>query len=101
VLLWKDVGEVTEEGEYSLVMPFVACVSKGGPYDDDAFVAGYQAALLSGQLKMGSAIGAKHFETVAYSGLSEQLDLIAMQWGYSVEAIPEGEWTTYRFTLIQ
>jgi len=88
-----------DEVEYGLVMPFVACVSKGGPYDDESFVAGYQAALISGQLRMGSGIGAKRFETMAYSELAEQIDLIAMQWGYSVEANVDGPWTTYRFTL--
>jgi hypothetical protein len=67
-----------DEFGYDLVMPFLPVRSKGGPHDDDAYVAGYEMGLLDAQLSrstfdQGRAI---HGEN------REQADLIAMRHGY-------------------
>lgn len=81
-----------DDGEfrYDLVMPFLPVISNGGPYDDDAFVAGYEMGLLDAQLgnsefDQGRAI---HAENRA------QADLIAMRHGYIAEftANDGGDW---------
>lgn len=71
-----------DEGfSYDLVMPFLPVQSRGGPHDDDAFVAGYEMGLLDAQLgrsefDQGRAIRADN---------REQADLIAMRHGYTGE----------------
>lgn len=95
------------EAEYGLVMPFVVCQSKGGPYDDDAFAAGFHAGRIDCWLRVLpilERIGGK-FDTsepeMVRSPLVPQLDLIAMRHGYVVEAEPwaehPDEWTAVRF----
>lgn len=69
------------EASYELEMPFVAVRSRGGPFDDDAFVAGYQMGLLDAELSgsvfdQGRAISAAN---------REQADLIAMRHGFIAE----------------
>lgn len=75
-----------EEGfGYDMVMPFLPVQSKGGPYEDGAFVAGYQMGLLDAQLSgrsfdQGQAI---------YVENREQADLLAMRYGYTAEFTDE------------
>lgn len=93
--------------DYALVMPFVVCESKGGPYDDDAFTAGFTAGRIDVWLKVLptlEAIGGP-FSTaepeMVRSALVPQLDLIAMRHGYVIDAEPwaehPDEWTAVRF----
>jgi hypothetical protein len=70
-----------EDPEYGLVMPFLPVQSKGGPHDDNAYVAGYQMGLLDAELSgsvfdQGRAIGVEN---------REQADLIAMRHGFVAE----------------
>lgn len=67
---------MTVDGEYGLVMPFVVCQSKGGPYDDDAFVAGYQAGSLS--VTLSQPIDPGGMTVTVRTDLVPQVDLIAM-----------------------
>lgn len=69
------------EEYYGMVMPFLPLKSKGGPYDDDAFVAGYEMGLLDARLggsvfDQGQAIKRTN---------REQADLIAMRHGFIAE----------------
>ena len=82
-----------DDDTYGLVMPFVVCVSNGGIYDDRSFVAGARFEAVA-----NSCIAGEHMiRDWQPPGLVPQLDLLAMQYGYSflqepwVEA-PE-EWT--------
>lgn len=73
-----------------LVMPFVCTTSTGGPFDAEAFVAGCQMQQISDDLEHASG----HF--TAYSlyvdpRLAEQLDLVAMRFGWSVSFEPWDE----------
>lgn len=66
---------------YDLVMPFLPVQSRGGPHDDDAFVAGYEMGLLDAQL------GRSEFDQGRAIRVDnrEQADLIAMRHGYVAE----------------
>ena len=69
--------------EYGLVMPFVVCASQGGPYNDDAYVAGYETGALDAKL---------HYErpdllqVTVHTDNVPQLDLVAMRHGYDVDS---------------
>lgn len=91
------MNEEEEEATYSLVLPFVACASKGGAFADLPFVAGYQCGLIDAELGLGFALNPKP----VYTALLRQLDLIAMRHGYHVvvmdSVLPPSEWSTVRF----
>lgn len=67
--------------EYGLVMPFVAVRSKGGPWDDEAYCAGYEMGRLDATLERDL-----HVEPMTIlADNREQADLIAMRHGYVAE----------------
>lgn len=78
----SDERDQPEEVDWGPVMPFVVCASKGGPYDDDAFVAGYQAGQLDKALAAARAVGATEVRGLALSALVPQLELIGMHHGF-------------------
>lgn len=66
-----------------LVMPFVVCASKGGPYDDASFVAGFECGQIDRQL--GQEAPRRYAPDLpVHAGNVPQLDLIAMRNGYVV-----------------
>ncbi|MGD9989059.1 hypothetical protein [Pseudonocardia sp.] len=85
------------EDHAELVMPFVVVASKGGPFDDDAYTAGYEMGLLDAALAAGGiAIGQRTLREENRA----QADLIAMRHGYVAEfqhSDVEG-WVYMRFT---
>jgi hypothetical protein len=90
-----DHGDV----EYGLVMPFVVCASKGGPFDDDAYVCGYEMGVLAEELRRTTeAVVGKTIHTQNVP----QADLLGMEAGFQVESRPAemfGEtWSYVRFT---
>lgn len=85
--------EENPEPGYELVMPFVVVTSKGGPYDDDAYVAGYEMGLLDAQLKAGPD---RHTVTVRTDNAA-QADLLAMRYGYTCQAEPSEEWPEWTY----
>lgn len=80
--------EPVEEVEYGLVMPFVVCVSKGGPYEDQAFVAGVQ---FGGLWTMAQA-NLTPILAMVYKELLPQIDLLAMNFGYTLDTRDHDEW---------
>lgn len=90
----KNEPPADEEG-YGLLYPFVVCASKGGPYDDGAFVAGCWFGQVSTECK-GIALGHEKSWYVP-SALVPQIDLLAMHEGLTIAAEPWGdypdEWT--------
>lgn len=82
--------------EYELVMPFVVCRSQGGVYDDEAFVAGYEAGQIDAALRAAAPMGVE-MRRYVHSALLPQLDLIAMEHGYQITSYPwdehPDEWT--------
>lgn len=81
---------------YALVMPFVAVKSKDGPFDDDAFVAGFQAGALYQKLAGHDLVATTE---MVYEALEEQVDLIAMARGLATEILWRGDgWIHVGFT---
>jgi hypothetical protein len=81
------------EASYSLEMPFVACRSQGGAYDDDAFVAGWRLGTLYRELSTlfisaGVCGGEAIHRAVIRPAEVAQVDLIAMRYRATVEAWP-------------
>lgn len=91
--------ERSEPGEpgYELVMPFVCVTSKGGPYDDESFTAGWQMGALYCLLDRVSP--PVHEDTIR-TNCCEQADLIAMRYGYTAtfEQSEIDEWTFMTLT---
>lgn len=79
---------MTDEPEYTLVMPFVTCQSNGGPHEDSAYVAGFEMGSLAAVMatyttfRMGPI---PEFETTIHAANQPQADLIAMKYGYVAE----------------
>lgn len=81
-----------EETEAGLVMPFVTVASKGGPHDDQAYVAGYEMGILQACLEAaGPWVTTCHFTIHAEN--RAQADLIAMRFGFTItESDDRSEW---------
>lgn len=88
-----DPLDQPQDDGLTLVMPFVVCMSNGGPYEDSAFTAGFQAGEIDHALKVAAVSQAA---TVAFpmvhADLAPQLDLIGMNRGFlvRVEATADG-----------
>jgi hypothetical protein len=82
------MADEENEVEMSLVMPFLPVTSRGGPFDDQAFVAGYEMGRLDEVLR---AAPPTHSTTIRTDNAA-QADLIAMQHGYRCTAEPSEEW---------
>ena len=78
-----DPMDQPEDEGMSLVFPFVVCQSNGGPYDDDAFTAGYQCGQIDRSLAAAAAVGATSMTCTVYTTLIKQLELVAMNRGFS------------------
>lgn len=86
---------------YELVMPFVSVKSNGGPFDDDAYVAGWRMGALDARLGGVGVLRSLWREDVIRTEDVPQADLIAMKHQYRMEATPSAddeEWTVVRFT---
>lgn len=76
-----DAPEGGSQPRYELVMPFVVVASAGGPYDDEAFVAGWSCAEVD-QALTALAPWRATFQRAVRAGVVPQVDLIAMKHGY-------------------
>lgn len=70
-----EAADVTDE--MNLLMPFVVCKSQGGPYDDDAFVAGWRLA----EIRAALSHSGSHWVGYIPEAVLPQVDLIAMERG--------------------
>jgi hypothetical protein len=83
---FEEFAEPDDPG-YGMIMPFLPVQSKGGPHDDNAWVAGYEMGQLDAMLggavfDQGQAIRRDN---------REQADLIAMKHGFVAEFFEYGE----------
>ena len=69
--------------QFELVMPFVVVTSKGGPYDDEAFVAGWSCAVID-QALAALAPWRATFQRTVRTAVVPQVDLIAMKHEYAL-----------------
>lgn len=90
-----DSGDAAAWG---LVLPFVVTASHDGPYDDQSFVAGWQAGRADTELRIAAAVGARSAGFQVYTDLVRQVELSAMSHGYPhvvatpLEGMPEWSW---------
>lgn len=61
-----------------LIVPFTACASQGGPFDDEAFINGVDCGVLHAEMRMLGTVGATPLARWVKPGILDQLDLIAM-----------------------
>ena len=88
-------GEEHDEG----VMPLVLCRSRGGPYDDEAFISGWRLGDLAAKLAQPE-VGAIAESIRPHERL--QADLIAMACGYMMTIeYGDEEWLSVTFTRIR
>jgi hypothetical protein len=81
-----DPQDLPEPDASELVFPFIACLSEGGRYDDDAFVAGYQCGRIDNALAAMAAVGADRATYTVRTDLVKQLELIGMHHRFNVTA---------------
>lgn len=91
-----DPADLPEDDTPQLVMPFVAVRSVGGPYADDAFVAGVEFQAIYDDLRSirtlhSLPLVAARFEKHVSPALVPQLDLVAMECGFTLTATPWDE----------
>lgn len=88
-----------ETPSFEMVMPFLPVTSKGGPFDDDAYSAGYEMGLLDGLLgdtyTFGLVCRALRPEN------QQQADLLAMRHGWRATFVPlDDGWVSAEFVRI-
>lgn len=70
--------------EYGLLMPFVVVQSKGGPYDDAAYAAGWEMGRLDENLRSIATHGApSSIQATVQAQNAPQVDLLAMSHGFT------------------
>jgi hypothetical protein len=90
---------VTEQPPVELVMPFLPVTSKGGPFDDHAYTAGYEMGLLDALLGHAYSFGRQH-RTIRVEN-REQADLLAMRHGWRTAFFEhDNEWVGVEFVRI-
>jgi len=88
-----DPQDQPEPEGMSLVVPFVACQSQDGPYDDDAFCAGFQAGEVDAYLAVAAVSRSRRVGFTVRKTLLRQLELIGMHRGFPTMHIEESdEW---------
>ncbi|GAB7044889.1 hypothetical protein [Catenuloplanes indicus] len=96
-----DPLDQPENEGYTLLYPFTACTSNGGPYDDEAFTAGVQTGRIERSLAVAASLDVSEVQITAYAALRHQLELIAMHHGYpniTTQAADETpEWALFTF----
>lgn len=75
---------MSDEAEYGLVMPFVVVASKDGPFEDNAYCAGWECGKLDADLAILRALGAPTCSRMMRTLNIPQVDLIAMQHGFDI-----------------
>lgn len=73
---------------WQLLMPFVICTSKGGPYDDEAFTAGYAAGRVAAILEAAPA-AVDRVRFTLQRPLLPQLELIGMLYAFPVLVVED------------
>lgn len=84
--LIEDVIEADiDDVHYDLVMPFTVVQSAGGPFDDQAYCAGWEAGVIDVKLMALSAFGQSATDIVCLEANWPQVSLILMKHGWNVD----------------
>lgn len=88
-----------DDVERSLVYPFIVCASNGGPFDDDAYVAGVEFGSIATKLEAAPAECSEMSFTVRSANVG-QLDLAAANSHWLMERAlwdEDPEWSFVKF----
>ena len=89
---------MSEDSGFELVMPFVTVKSQGGDHDDASYVCGYECGYVDTKLQFESP---RYIERYVHGENIEQLDLIAMARGYTLECADSyHEWVRVKLTKV-
>lgn len=89
-----------EQESWGLVMPFVVTSSQEGPYEDNAFVAGFRCGQIYAQLEADPNRHISEFSWTVETALLPQIRLIGMQFGLEVSEVTDTEYASWtRVTL--
>jgi hypothetical protein len=90
---------MVSDATYELKMPFVVVTSVGGPYDDNAYVAGWEAKTIQIQLAgLAEQSGPLIMVALVLIENQPQIDLVAMQEGWTVAfEYADAYWVTATF----
>lgn len=96
---------MSDDVDFGLVIPFTVCRSNGGPYDDEAFVAGYFVGQIDKELQVAAACNAEGvLAPIVRRAVLPQLELHGMRHGFPVMKVGQetdpsldGEWCWVRF----
>lgn len=100
-------GDGEEPHPFGMVMPFLPVASKGGPYDDDSYAAGWECGQIASILEYSDEVAGTlpldaRLKLPVRTANVDQLDLVAMSHGFVIdqrEPWEDGsEWTFVRFT---
>ena len=70
--------------EFDLAMPFVNVTSRGGKFDDDAYVAGFEMGCFEARCKLAVPFEAFPIHATIHRDNLDQADLIAMRHGLTL-----------------
>lgn len=74
-----------EQHAMGLLVPFTACASQGGPFDDDAFVHGFDCGVIHTEMRILGEVGGTPRARWVKPGILGQVDLIAMHNRFTIE----------------
>lgn len=80
-----DPQDQPQHDGHSLAVPFTACASNGGPYDDQAFVGGFDCGAMHTEMRLLRTLGATPAARWVKPAILDQLDLLAMDSGYTIK----------------
>lgn len=83
---------MTDEQDHGmeLILPFVVCESHGGPYEDQAFAAGYAAGHLAARMEVAEVLGVDAISyPIVRRALLPQVELIGMHYGFPAIDVSE------------
>lgn len=82
-------GDDEEPTGYEMLVPYVSCISNGGPYEDISFTAGFEMGKLWAICTMLANAGLASFEMTIRTENRQLADLIAMNFGAHVIDMPD------------
>lgn len=88
---------MSDSADFSLAMPFVVVASVGGPYEDVAYTAGFEAGIVYAMLRPRTN---ERYEQTMRTDNLRQIHHVAMQHGYVMTHEPHPdvpEWSTVVF----
>lgn len=100
---WESGELIPTTAQVAALAPFVCVSSKGGPYDDQSFVAGFHTGQMWMTLQAAKDTSVTTIDLTVRAPLVDQLELIGMYFGFPVMQVQPGlpgmdEWAMVRLS---